>query len=452
MEKFKISFILMLGILLFQFNVVKADELKIHAIECSVQGDSTLLESNGQYLLMDTCVKQDGNQVLKYLDDHKVTNFDLYLSHYHGDHYGLIMDILNNSKYTIKNIYLPEYNKNDSLINQINTIANQKNITITYLKKGSEFNFEKAKINIIGPLEGTENLENKINNNSLVAKIKIDNTTFLTAGDIEKEQEKLLLKNNIDLKADIMKLSHHGGKTSNTTDFIKAVNPKYTYFSFFGEEEKNNFASDSWVNTTIANVNNITNVLSTGYNGNIIYDINDDEINITPTRNYLTASINYLDYDNDNIIKTVKIPFVKNTKLYYERTVIPNYQFFGDDNLLGKTLTNNQEINLYYLNTNRQNASTYLIPKPIANEIEDENEEANDEEAIEVNNKCTEVNGIYYGRDGSIVTKDEYYTDCGVVDNPKTGHILPLILLLGLLILGSSIYILVNKYSKKYQI
>ena len=454
MKKVKLFLTLMMGILLFQTNIVKASELKIHAIECNVQGDSTLLESNGNYLLMDTCVKQDGNQVLQYLDDNKVTNFDIYLSHFHGDHYGLIMDILNNSKYTIKNIYLPEYNKSDSLINQINTVASQKSITVTYLKKGSEFNFENAKISIVGPIEGTENLENKINNNSLVAKIKIDDTTFLTAGDIEKEQEALLLKNNVDLKADIMKLSHHGGNTSNTIDFIKAVNPKYTYFSYFSESEKNGFASDAWVNNTIGNVNNITNVLSTGYNGNIVYDIKDNDITITPSRNYLTATINYLDYDNDNIIKTVKIPFVKNTKIYYERSEIPNYQFFGDDNLSGKALTANQQINLYYLNANSQNASTYLIPKPIANELGEEEEEEAEEEIDETieDNYCTEVDGIYYGVDGEIVTEDEYYDDCGVVDNPTTGNILPFIGLGGLLILGSSIYISVNKYNKKYQI
>ncbi len=453
MKKFKIIFILMLGILLFQNNIVKAEELKIHAIECTVQGDSTLLESNGKYLLMDTCIKQDGNQVLKYLDDHNVTNFDLYLSHYHVDHYGLIMDILNNSKYTIKNIYLPEYNKNDSLINQINTVANQKNITVTYLKKGSEFNFEKAKISIVGPIEGTENLENNINNNSLVAKIKIDNTTFLSAGDIEKEQEALLLKNNIDLKADIMKLSHHGGSTSNTTDFIKAVNPKYTYFTYFGEAEKNSFASDNWIKNTIANVNNITNVLSTGYNGNIIYDIKDDDISITPTRNYLTATINYIDYNLNSTFKIAKIPFVSNTKFYYEKNNISNYKFFGDDNLSGTVLKDNQEINLYYTDMNSQNnMSTFANPMPIANDEISDEEYEDDETIDDENHYCTEVNGIYYGLDGQIVTKDIYYSDCEVVDNPKTGYILPITILISLLILGSIIYITVNKYHKKYQI
>lgn len=451
MKKIKLFLTLMMGILLFGTNVVKASELKIHAIECNVQGDSTLLETNGKYLLMDTCIKQDGNQVLKYLDDNQVTNFDIYLSHFHSDHYGLIMDILNNSKYTVKNIYLPEYNKNDSLINQINTVATQKSITVTYLKKGSEFNFENAKVSIVGPIEGTESLDNKINNNSLVAKIKIDDTTFLSAGDIEKEQEALLLKNNVDLKADIMKLSHHGGSTSNTTDFIKTVNPKYTFFHYFGESEKSGFASDSWVKNTIANVNNLTNVLSTGYNGNIVYDIKDNDISITPTRNYLTATINYIDYDTNGTMKVSKIPFVKNTKFYYKSEEIPSYSFFGDDNLSGTTLTDNQEINLYYINENKKQIVS--TPRPLAaenssdtrvSEVSEANEEADEEVHF-----CTEVDGTYYGLMGEVVDEDTYFTDCELVENPKTGHMMPILILVILLGLGLSIYLSTNKYHKK---
>ena len=420
MKKLKFSFILMMGILLFQLNIVKAEELKIHAIECSVQGDSTLLESNGKYLLMDTCIKQEGNKVLEYLEANNVTEFDLYLSHYHADHYGLIMDILNNSKYTIKNIYLPEYNKDDSLINQINPVASEKSINVTYLKKGSEFNFEKAKVSIVGPIEGTESLENKVNNNSLVAKIKIDNTTFLTAGDIEKEQEALLLKNNIDLKADIMKLSHHGGNGSNTTDFIKAVNPKYAYFSYFGEAEKANFASDDWVKNTVANVNDIANVLSTGYNGNIVYDINNDEISITPTRNYVEKEINYIDFNNNKNIKTKKEPYVKNTKFHYTKENITNYEYIGENYLSGTVLNDTQNINLYYQNL--------LNKAPLIAAISDEDIDSEEDEGTNTESLiCSEQDGSYYDKDGQKVSKEEYFESCGTVENPKTGNILPIL-------------------------
>ena len=440
--------ILIIGILFLPFNI-HAEELKIHVIECNVQGDSTLLETNDQYLLMDTCVKSQNSQVLNYLENQGITNFDIYLSHFHGDHYGLIMDILNNSKYTISNIYLPEYNQDESLISQITAVASEKNINVIYLKTGSEFNFDKAKISIVGPLPGTENLENKINNNSLVAKIKIDNTTFLSAGDIEKEQEALLLENNVDVKADIMKLSHHGGYTSNTEDFIAAVNPSYAFYHYYVEAEKTNFASDSWTKETIAKVNEKTNVLSTGYNGNIIYDIKDDEITITPTRNYLTATINYIDYDNDQTFKVAKIPFVKNTKFYYQTNDLLNYKFFGDDNLSGKVLNDNQEINLYYTNLNTLVEDTPSLLVNASDNSENDEEEEPSDDSIKI---CTEVDGLYYGLDGSITNKEDYYNDCGTVDNPTTGKIVSWQTLAWLLIIGFGFYILFKKHSKLQQI
>ena len=310
MEKLKNGMIVLIGLILLNCNLVKAGELKIHAIECGVQGDSTLLESNGKYLLMDTCLNDDNNKVLEYLDKQNVTEFDLYLSHYHIDHMGLIVDILNNPKYTVKNIYLSNYFKLNSLITEIENISKQKKINIIYLKTGSEFNLEDAKISIIGPLTGTESLSNKVNNNSLVAKIKVDNTTFLSTADIEKEQEAILLSSGIDLKADIMKLAHHGGYSSNTEEFIKAVSPKFAYYTFYNEKT---FAGSNWNKQTIPNVSKYTNVLSTGYNGNLIYNINNDDISITATRNYINATIHYLNYNNNEEFKTKTYPINRNT-------------------------------------------------------------------------------------------------------------------------------------------
>ena len=454
MKNLKNGIIILIGLLIINCNLVKAGELKIHAIECDVQGDSTLLESNGKYLLMDTCIKQEGNKVLEYLNEKKVTNFDIYISHYHGDHYGLIMDILNDSKYTIKNIYLPEYNKSNSLINNINKIAEQKNINVIFLKKGSEFNFEDAKFNILGPLEDIEQNSSYPNNMSLIAKIKVDNTTFLTAGDIEKEQEDLILKSKVDLKADIMKLSHHGGYTSNTEEFMKAVNPTYAFYHYYVDAEKQNFASDNWTKDTIARINESVNVLSTGYNGNIVYDIKDDEITITPTRNYLTATINYINIDDNKLIKSTKVPFVKNTKFHYLINDLPNYMYFADDNVSGTKYTENPTINIYYTqasnnlySSSNQNINTLAAPNE--NSDETKNEDTIDSNTNNELYICTENNGQYYDSEGNIVTKEVYYSECGIVENPKTGINLPIIILITLLTFGCYLLKKVNKTLKK---
>ena len=71
-----------------------------------------------------------------------------------------------------------------------------------------------------------EFLDKDDNNNSLVLKLNYNNNSVLFTGDIEKQAEDFLLDNNKNLKSDILKVAHHGSKTSTTTDFIKNVTPK----------------------------------------------------------------------------------------------------------------------------------------------------------------------------------------------------------------------------------
>ena len=427
MKNLKNGMIVLIGLILLNCNLVKAGELKIHAIECNVQGDSTLLESNGKYLLMDTCSKNDNNQVLNYLKTNNVTNFDLYISHYHEDHIGLVLDILNDSKYTIKNIYLSNYFKNASLISSINTIAKEKNINVVYLNKGSEFTFGDADISIIGPI-----------------------------ADIEKEQEALLLSSGVDLKADIMKLAHHGGYTSNTEDFIKAVSPKFAYYTSYKEAS---FAATSWNKQTIANVSKYTNVLSTGYNGNLIYDINNDDISITAAKNYINATLHYLNYSNNEEIKNKTYPINKNTVFYYTPEKINGYSYYGNSGLNNVAMTSNQDIKLYYqkLNSNvkvKVPAQSNTYAATINEDEQDQNQEQAQSQTTETiqNVICTEKDGIYYDKNGNIVSKEAYYTSCNVVENPKTGTFIPILVLTIILLSGLFIIKITNKIINKNKI
>ena len=82
---------------------------------------------------------------------------------------------------------------------------------------------------------------NILNNNSLVFKIEYKQFQMLFTGDIEEIAEKKILsiyKNTNILEATILKVAHHGSKTSSVLDFIKAVNPK---IALIGVGENNKF-------------------------------------------------------------------------------------------------------------------------------------------------------------------------------------------------------------------
>ena len=108
-------------------------------------------------------------------------------------------------------------------------------------KSGDEILLEKnLNIQILWPK--TEQIqENVLNNNSIVAKLKYNNFSMLLTGDIEEIAEKQILQEYEDLhilRSTILKVGHHGSKTSSTVDFLEAVKPK---IALIGVGENNTF-------------------------------------------------------------------------------------------------------------------------------------------------------------------------------------------------------------------
>jgi len=80
-----------------------------------------------------------------------------------------------------------------------------------------------------------ENLNGKeaknVNDTSVVAKLSFDEISFLFTGDIYKSAEKELIERGFEIGSDILKVSHHGSKTSSDEDFIREVSPEIVIIS-----------------------------------------------------------------------------------------------------------------------------------------------------------------------------------------------------------------------------
>lgn len=170
--------------------------------------------------------------VLPYLVSHRINKIDyLVISHGDSDHIGGAFYLLNN--FRIKNIIIGlQTEKNSNMTNLIN-LAKNKKINIIVVEKGDIIKIDnETKLEIFFPNRENVVSANKINNNSLVFKLIYQNFSMLFTGDIEKEGEEALLKNDVNnLKSDILKVAHHGSKTSSTEKFIKAVNPQIALIS-----------------------------------------------------------------------------------------------------------------------------------------------------------------------------------------------------------------------------
>lgn len=104
-------------------------------------------------------------------------------------------------------------------------LAKQKGINIVYVEEGERIKLDSntyLEILFIG--EDEVNL----NNNSIIARLKYNNLTMLFTGDSEKTEEEGFMKKyeNQSIKADILKVAHHGSSTSTTKGFIERVKPK----------------------------------------------------------------------------------------------------------------------------------------------------------------------------------------------------------------------------------
>lgn len=111
------------------------------------------------------------------------------------------------------------------------------------MEAGNRINIEKNLFfDILWPSKNETVSKNIINNNALVCKMVSKRVTMLFTGDIEQEAEEAILnkyKSNIGiLKSDILKVAHHGSKTSSTKEFLEAVKPNT---AVIGVGKNNNF-------------------------------------------------------------------------------------------------------------------------------------------------------------------------------------------------------------------
>jgi len=114
--------------------------------------------------------------------------------------------------------------------------AAQKKVPCKILKRGDVLQSDGYRIYVLHPYDefyassATEEYSTR-NSDSLVLKIESEDASFLFTGDIEQEAEEDILNLGSRLNSDIIKVPHHGGKTSSSEGFINAVSPQIAVIS-----------------------------------------------------------------------------------------------------------------------------------------------------------------------------------------------------------------------------
>lgn len=107
----------------------------------------------------------------------------------------------------------------------------QAGLPLWCVKRGDRFEIDGVLIEALSPLGNQESLLMSDNNQSLALRLTFGQRRFLLTGDIEKAAEEVLVNAESDLRADVLKVAHHGSRTSTTESFLQSVKPQHAVIS-----------------------------------------------------------------------------------------------------------------------------------------------------------------------------------------------------------------------------
>lgn len=239
------------------------------------QADCTLIQlPNGEEVLIDAGNYGDGSYIKNYLKNLNVDDIEYFiLTHPHEDHIGSAKEIINN--FTVKKIYMPDVLASSNLYESTMLAIENKDIETIFAKPGLIIiDSPGLKLELLSP---KSMYYSELNEYSAVARLEYDNTSFLFTGDAESVSELEMLGGGFNLDSDVLKVGHHGGRTSSSIDFLKAVTPEYSIISC-GED-------NSYGHPHIETLNRLSDIGSEIYRtdelGTIVAVSNGKDISIT---------------------------------------------------------------------------------------------------------------------------------------------------------------------------
>ena len=201
------------------------EEMWVHFIDVG-QGDAILVESGNVKILIDGGPRSAGQVVVDYLVRRGIRELDLVIgTHPHADHIGGLIEVFR--QLTVNRIidagvphttvtfddYLTEIEKQVEAGHCMYEIPESQ-----VLHNGA------LVLTVLGP----ERDLGSLNDNSVVCRVDFGETSFLFTGDAERAAERDLLgRGGVDLEADVLKVGHHGSRSSTTGEFLAAVSPTH---------------------------------------------------------------------------------------------------------------------------------------------------------------------------------------------------------------------------------
>lgn len=251
--------------------VSNSDTLKVYITDVG-QADSILIRDGNYNMLIDAGNNSDGEKLVKYYKELGITSFKyVFASHPHEDHIGGMDDIINN--FDIENFYMPDKLSTTKTFEDMLDALERKNLKYIVPKVNDKLSLNNSNINVI--YVGSD--ESDINDSSIVLKLNYFSNSFLFTGDLGSNKEKEILNSGANIKADVLKVGHHGSGYSTASLFLDKVNPSFAVISV----GKNNIYKHP-ASSTLEKLNKRgIKVYRTDLDGTILFESNGKDISVS---------------------------------------------------------------------------------------------------------------------------------------------------------------------------
>jgi len=254
-------------------------KLTVHFLDVG-QGDSEFIElPDGKTMLIDAGESKYGDTIVNYIKALGYKKIDyLVATHPHADHVGGMTKVV--QSFSIGSVYMPNAVTTTQTYSDLLTAIKSAGLTIKAAKAGvNMFNSNGLTADIIAPV-GTS--YDDLNNYSAVIKLTYKNNSFLFMGDAEELSEREITAS---VKADVLKIGHHGSNSSTGQAFLSKVAPKYAVISVGAVNDYGHPAQ-----TTLDKLSAIgAAIYRTDKDGTIVFKSNGTDISISAS-NYASPS------------------------------------------------------------------------------------------------------------------------------------------------------------------
>lgn len=227
------KYLFFIGIILiiFYFLITYQTSKKNNNLEVSFidsgQADAIFIKTpNQKNIIIDFGSEQGLKQLEKEIEWWNKQIDLIIITHPHDDHITGLLPII--KKYKIKQIMYNGLDYESNVYNELLNLITEYNIPLLLPNYNQIINIEPdCFLNIIYPITSfyQQTIDN-INNSSIVSRLVCNNSSFLFMGDVETKIENEILATNLNIKSDVIKISHHGSVTASSEKFLEKVDPK----------------------------------------------------------------------------------------------------------------------------------------------------------------------------------------------------------------------------------